>query len=90
MVAVLVVIAATVAWLRLLCWFYRRGTAHLAAEVTTDVPPDAWANLPEPRRPAPAAEADIAARLGVSQAGYERYVDRGLADLDIFLADHPA
>lgn len=85
MVAVLVVLAMTALWLRTLRWLYSRPvTPASTPAVVTDI--DAAAALPVQ----PGPHRDIATALGVSSKAYERYVDRGLEDLDIFLADQPA
>jgi hypothetical protein len=89
MVAVLVVLAMTALWLRTLHWLYHRGTAHHAGQATKpSAVPDIDVAAALPVQPGP--QRDVAACLGVSSKAYERYVDRGLEDLDIFLADQPA
>lgn len=85
MAAVLLVLVLTVAWLRALGWLYRRGIAQRSARVTNVYPK------------APAAAADVDALddtafrvwLGVLPASYDRYVDTGIEDLEILLADQP-
>jgi hypothetical protein len=85
MAAVLFVLVLTVTWLRALVWFYRRGIAHRSAQVTNVYPTP----------PAAAAEVDalddtaFRVWLGVLPASYDRYVDTGIEDLEILLADQP-
>lgn len=74
---------------RTLHWLYHRGIAHRAGRVSKPgYVPDLDAATALPIQPGP--KRDIAACLGVSSKAYERYLDRGLEDLDIFLADQPA
>jgi hypothetical protein len=85
MAAVLLVLILTLGWLRALAWFYRRGVAQRSVQVTNVYPTT------------PAAPADVDALddtafrvwLGVLPASYDRYVDTGIEDLEILLADQP-
>jgi hypothetical protein len=83
MLAVLLVLAATAAWLRLLGWLYRHATTHRGSQVTNVYPV-------APAQPWPLTADDAAARLDLSPTGYHEYVERGLADLGAFLDNQPA
>jgi hypothetical protein len=80
--AVLLVVLLTLAWLRCLGWVYHRATAASRANET------AAPTLAPASDLDPADDTVFASWLGVSPAGYTRYVDRGLGALAGYLAQH--
>jgi hypothetical protein len=92
MTAVVLGVALSVALLCVLRQLFRRAGTRTSRKVPTESPStSSIAVSPVATRPEIASLDDAAFRewLGVLPAIYDRYVDTGLEDLEIFLADHP-
>jgi hypothetical protein len=85
MAAVLLLFVLVIAWARAVARAYHRGIARRSVQVTNVYPTE------QPASPNVDALDETAFRvwLGVLPASYDRYVDTGLEDLEIFLADQP-